>query len=733
MRYDLKNRRALAAGVLSLSLVVTALTGCGGAKRADAPESTSASSVTGAAVSTGSAAESEVNEDSAKYSSDIIVKKLENYDPSSIRGVDVSSVLSIMDAFDEQNKSISDESEKLGFRDKDGNIVDRQGFFDLLAASGVNYIRTRVWNDPHDTKGRGYGGGNNTVERAKEIATYATNAGMKNLIDFHLSDFWADPAKQMVPKAWTKLSADKKATEIAKFITASLGEIESDGAVVSMAQVGNETNGSMCGETNMSSINKMIDAGCDAVHDYRDDILAVVHFTEPQQEGLQLRYASQLAAYNGGEGVSYDVFASSYYPYWHGTPENLTNVLDSIAKHYDKYVMVAETSWATRLDDGDGQGNTVSEEKNSTDMPYRFTEQGQADEIRTVAEAVNSIETTRSDGSRAGLGLFYWEPAWIPVHSVEGLSGKDYDRQRAENAALWDLTGSGWASSYSGEYDPNDAGKYYGGSAVDNQAWFDYTGKPLSTLDIYNYLIDGCDAEVRPDGYSIETVNVVTGGEIELPSSVSIVYNDGSSKDENVTWGDGGKDIDTTKEGLYYVEGRLDADPDYTVRCPVRVEAANYMASYDGSFEADPTTWTIDGDGINQEFEDAKNNAVTGKGYINIWAEGEVKGSLTSEEVTLDKAGSYTASIQLHGDVGVGKDKGEKVIFIAKTGDGRTYKSKPMVADGWQNYVKVELPGIKITKDMVKSRKNTVTLSVQIKLGGGRWMAIDDAAVSESK
>ena len=57
--------------------------------------------------------------------------------------------------------------------------------------------------------------------------------------------------------------------------------------------------------------------------------------------------------------MDYDVFASSYYPFWHGTTENLTSVLKNVASTYKKDVMVAETSWAYTLDDSDDDSNTV--------------------------------------------------------------------------------------------------------------------------------------------------------------------------------------------------------------------------------------------------------------------------------------------------------------------------------------------------------------------------------------
>jgi arabinogalactan endo-1,4-beta-galactosidase len=80
-----------------------------------------------------------------------------------------------------------------------------------------------------------------------------------------------------------------------------------------------------------------------------------------------------------------------------------------------------------------------------------------------------------------GLGVFYWEPAWIPVPG----------NQWADRSEKWERYGSGWASSYAAEYDPDDAGQYFGGSACDNQALFDRNGYPLESLMTFTYVRTG--------------------------------------------------------------------------------------------------------------------------------------------------------------------------------------------------------------------------------------------------
>ena len=107
--------------------------------------------------------------------------------------------------------------------------------------------------------------------------------------------------------------------------------------------------------------------------------------------------------------------------------------------------MVAETSWATTYEDGDGHTNTIYEGKTGIDLPYEVSVQGQAKEIREVIQAVNDI-------GEQGIGVFYWEPAWIPVQ-VYDKDSNEAGTVLSENKASWEKNGSGWASSYSGKYD----------------------------------------------------------------------------------------------------------------------------------------------------------------------------------------------------------------------------------------------------------------------------------------
>ena len=121
-------------------------------------------------------------------------------------------------------------------------------------------------------------------------------------------------------------------------------------------------------------------------------------------------------------------------------------------------------------------GNTIS--KVGPRVSISVSVQGQADAVRDCIQAVVDV-------GEAGIGVFYWEPAWIPV------PGNSYN-QRFE---LWQRYGSGWATSYAASYDPEDAGKYYGGSSWDNQALFDFSGNPLPSLGVFKEV----DTGTNPD------------------------------------------------------------------------------------------------------------------------------------------------------------------------------------------------------------------------------------------
>lgn len=398
-------------------------------------------------------------------SEEIRVEPIEGLREDFICGVDISSVL-------------AEEESGVVYYNEAGQAQD---IFQTLAENGVNYVRVRVWNDPFDENGKGYGGGNCDTAAAAEIGRRAARQQMKLCVNFHYSDFWADPSKQMCPKAWEGMEALEKAEALYAFTVQSLEEILDGGADVGMVQIGNEINNGMAGETDGSARGLLLQAGARAVRDVEkergQEIRIAVHFTDIADQTGTLALAQKLKE----KEIDYDIFAVSYYPFWHGTMENLTDTLQKVNDAYGKDVLVVENSYPYTAGDGDGTANSIGARDVLPEYPASV--QGQAEEIRDVCAAVAAV-------GEAGLGYFYWEPAWIPVNVWE-KGAADADETLAANKEAWEEKGAGWASSYASGYDPKDAGKYYGGSSWDNQALFDYYGHPLASLKVFRCLRQG--------------------------------------------------------------------------------------------------------------------------------------------------------------------------------------------------------------------------------------------------
>ncbi len=663
------------------------------------------------------------------FDSDIFVKKVSDYDTDSIRGVDVSSYIALMNTFDELNSEILADADKFGFRDFEGNLLDRQGFFNLLADSGVNYIRLRVWNDPYlsTDNTKGYGGGNNDLDKAIEMGKYATLAGMQVLIDFHFSDFWADPGKQKAPKAWATKTTDEKATAISEMVTESLTKLITDNNVdVGMVQIGNETTAGMSGASG-TDMYTLFKAGCAAVKDFNTanatSVLAAIHFTNPEK-GNYPSYAQKLK----DNGVDYDVFASSYYPFWHGTMSNLTTVLNNIASTYGVYVMVAETSWAYTYEDGDGHENTI---KNSsqigTSVNYGVSIQDQAKEVRDVIAAVSNV-TAKVKGKKAGIGVFYWEPAWIPVQYAYDESGDLDSSIYDSNKLLWEEFGSGWASSYATEYDAADAGLYFGGSSWDNQAMFDFNGNPLSSLNVYNYVVYGSEAPLAISSYSCDAVSVEVGASFtaaNLPTNVTINYNDDSVETPTVEWNEAdianvaAKTATNAGIGAYTINGTAATivNPSYAVSCTVNIIPKNLLAN--SSFE-ESGSWTVTGTGCTIRSKNASDSR-TGE-YNAKLASGA--NFTFSQTVTATTDGLYYASIYAQGLSGTGGNANERIyLSVTNNASGETFDSSNISLIGWPTFVPAIVTNIKANAG------DTLTFTFHLKVNSGAWGTIDDATL----
>ena len=637
------------------------------------------------ACASGTPGENEMNPGVTVTSDTLYVEKVENLPADFIMGMDASCVPAL-------------EKGGVKYYDHDGTEKD---VYQILSENGINYIRVRVWNDPFDANGNGYGGGNCDIENAVVIGKRATEFGMKLLVDFHYSDFWADPGKQMVPKAWKGMDIDEKSEALYQYTKDSLQKMVDAGVDIGMVQIGNETNGVLCGENSSTvggwkRIMQMISAGSKAVREVCPDALVAVHFANPEKIGSYDSYAKNLDYYQ----VDYDVFASSYYPYWHGTLENLSQVLTKIAETYGKKVMVAETSYAYTGADTDFSGNTIGD-GGSDVKDYPFTYQGQANLVRNVIDTVANTPN--------GIGVFYWEGTWIAA------GGKSWE----ENAALWEKYGSGWASSYAADYDPDDAGKWYGGCAVDNQALFTPDGKATEALKVFSLVREGNLVENRADAIEDTYLMLDLNGEIELPETVNAIMLDNSKQEIPVQWHH--VDKEAMKNGgvaKYTIEGTADG---MTATCYISMVNYNYLQNW--SFEEGETGWTATPIGKFDELhvEDKITDSVTGTKHYHFWGAGANCVEFTLEQEVQDlKSGTYNYAISI-----MGGDGGETEIYAYVKINGEIAGKADTAITVYNEWHTAEVKNIAYTEG------DTIAVGIYVKCAGpNAWGKIDDAMLN---
>lgn len=339
---------------------------------------------------------------------------------------------------------------------EDGKEKD---ILDIMKEHDVDTIRLRLWNDPKSEEGEPYGAGNNDLAETIAIGKKVTAAGFGVLLNFHYSDFWADPGKQIKPKAWKDFGVDELEQAVYDFTLENLTKIIEAGVNVTMIQVGNElSNGLLWPEgkvPNYDNIAKFVNAGIRACRKVNADIPIVIHLDNGGNNELYVRWFTNFIE----RGEEFEYIGLSYYPFWHGSLDQLEFNMNDIAKRFNKDLIIAEVSMGFTMDSYQEYEKLAdSERKGYATKPelvekidYPMTIEGQADFTKDFLNRVANVVDDH------GKGFFWWEPAWIPV------------------------PGSGWATPASLKYmnDPGPCGNEWA-----NQALFDYDGNVLPALDV---------------------------------------------------------------------------------------------------------------------------------------------------------------------------------------------------------------------------------------------------------
>ena len=331
---------------------------------------------------------------------------------------------------------------------------------DAFVKNGVDHMRIRVWNDPFGENGEPYLAGTADLDNYVKLGRLAKAKGFRLYMDLHYSDFWADPGKQFIPKAWREYDLDQLCEAVYSFTKHCLEVSCREGVAPEMIQVGNEiTNGILWpvgklekdGERgNYESFIKLIGAGCRACREVLPEAKIMLHLERSNDQAVYQEFFTEMEK----AGIEFDVIGASYYPFWHGTPDELFANLEK-CKKFGKEIVIAELGYGFTTEGYflNGRECRLVVDDNLSRVPgftdiYPMTPEGQRSFIHYI------IKRARESGVD---GVYYWEPLWIPG---EGIC---------------------WASEIAQSYIHEEGKSTHNEWA--NQCLFDYDGRKLPAFD----------------------------------------------------------------------------------------------------------------------------------------------------------------------------------------------------------------------------------------------------------
>jgi arabinogalactan endo-1,4-beta-galactosidase len=319
--------------------------------------------------------------------------------------------------------------ESVGKTFSDGGQV--QAAEQILAHHGATYIRERLWVNPPMPF--------NDLPHILTMAPRIKQAGLKFLLDFHYSDFWADPGHQTTPQSWQGQDLPTLANTVYTYTRNVVQQLASQGTPVDMVQTGNEVTDGMLwplgqiyvnGSQHWVEFTTLLKAAIAGVRHGSPSTKIMVHIDRGGDNGGSRYFYDNILA----QGVDFDVIGLSYYPWWHGPLSAMQANLNDLAPRYHKDIVLVETAYPWTLADGDGYPNIVNAQ--TPLLPaYPPTPGGQLGYMRELLSILGQVP------ERRGRGVVYWESAWIPGVGWEPGAGDAWD-----NMTLFDFNGQALSS-----------------------------------------------------------------------------------------------------------------------------------------------------------------------------------------------------------------------------------------------------------------------------------------------
>ena len=570
-----------------------------------------------------------------------------------------------------------------------------QDVFQIMALAGVNYLRVRIWNDPQSPIGI-RGGGNLDLETAYWIAQKARMVNMKIILDLHYSDTWADPEHQEKPYAWELYNFTELKDAVKTFTHDAVMYFKNRGITPYMIQIGNEINNGMIfpegkivwnDPQSYDRLADLLKAGIEGAKQADQYIETIIHLADGGKWPIFDSFFTKMAERN----VNYDIIGVSFYPFYHGTLDSLATNLQNIVTKFNKPVFVSEASYAfthkTHAEAAHIFGAN-QEEKGG----YVATIQGQATSIRDIIEIVANVPGNK------GLGIVYWEPAWLPV------------------------AGAGWASS--------------GTKATwSNQALFTYGGRALPSLNVFKDVRGNQDVTINVIGLKNDVIDVSLNiasqviAESKMPTEVIALTDVDSYIYAPVSWNASQQAFAESNVGSHIVTGTVSYGSDsWNITANVR-SIQNYVVN--SGFEIGKTgsndepvksPWVMESStATNVGKVQTNKDFRTGMNNFNYYHTAAFNFDLY-QVITLPN-GTYDLSVYVMGE---SNSKITELYLYAQNYGGSKLMSNISVAGWASGYAKFEIKAINVTN-------GTIRIGVYGNFPVSTWGHIDDFELTSAR
>lgn len=310
------------------------------------------------------------------------------------------------------------ENYNIDYKDADGNSVE---LLDFIKSKGTNLIRLKLWHTPQD--------GQNGIVDVKAYAQKIKSQNMDFLLNFHYSDYWADPGTQTPPIAWQNLSLEQVKNSIYNYTRDVVMQLKAQNTLPKIIQIGNETNsgflwdfGRVWGSFN-DNWNNYADLVSEAIRairevDTENKVRIMLHYAGIESADS---FFNQLLPFS----LDFDIIGLSYYPQFHTQSLSLfTSKVNAIAITFNKDILMVEVAYPFTLEWNDSQTNYIGS-LDQTLIEFPPSSQGQKAYLDWLINTIKNIPNDR------GIGFCYWAPDWIAFNGNENTStnGTSWENQ----------------------------------------------------------------------------------------------------------------------------------------------------------------------------------------------------------------------------------------------------------------------------------------------------------------